>query len=127
EEEGARGQTGAHWAEVVTRDTTAKTASTTPWPRLADGEYQAEMNWWYNETRDPDNALRWCAWGAGDNKSYYTRYNNDEVNKLIEDGASEGDPAKRAAIYAEIQQITAEEVAQFALYYPAWLNAYSPK
>jgi peptide/nickel transport system substrate-binding protein len=85
------------------------------------------MHWWYNETRDPDNALRWCAWGAGENKSYYTRYNNEKVNKLIEDAATESDPAKRAVQYAEIQKITAEEVAQFALYYPAWLNAYSPK
>src|SRR5262249_48091672 len=126
EEEGARGQTGAHWAEVVTRDTTAKTASTTPWPRLADGEYQAEMNWWYNETRDPDNALRWCVWGAGDNKSYYTNYNNDTVNKMIDEAAGEQDESKRADLYAQVQKTAVEEVAQVALYHPSWLNAYAP-
>ncbi len=97
------------------------------WTRLVNGEYQAEMNWWYNETRDPDNALRWCAWGAGDNKSYFSRYNNERVNKLIDEASGETDQAKRAALYAQIQEVTVDEVAQVALYYPSWLNAYSPK
>ena len=40
--------------------------------------------------------MRWCVWGAGDNKSYYTRYNNDAVNKMLEEAAGETDNAKRA-------------------------------
>jgi peptide/nickel transport system substrate-binding protein len=117
----------AQLAEVGITANVAKVDPTSVWTRLIDGDYQSQINWWYNETRDPDNALRWCAWGAGDNKSYYTRYNNDEVNKLIEEGAGEVEGDKRGAIYAKIQQITVDEVAQVALYYPAWLNAYSPK
>ena len=117
----------AQLAEVGITVNIAKIDSTTAWTRLTNGEYQAEMNWWYNETRDPDNALRWCAWGSGDNKSYYTRYNNDEVNKLIDQAAGETDAAKRAEMYAKIQQICVDEVAQVAIYHPNWLNAYSPK
>jgi peptide/nickel transport system substrate-binding protein len=117
----------AQLAEVGITANVAKVDPTSVWTRLIDGDYQSQINWWYNETRDPDNALRWCAWGAGDNKSYYTRYNNDEVNKLIEEAAGETDGDKRGALYAKIQQITVDEVAQVALYYPAWLNAYSPK
>ena len=117
----------AQLAEVGITANVAKVDSTSLWTRLIDGDYQSQMNWWYNETRDPDNALRWCAWGVGDNKSYYTRYNNDEVNKLIEEGAGEPDGDKRAAIYAKIQQIVVDEVAQVAILYPNWLNAYSPK
>jgi peptide/nickel transport system substrate-binding protein len=113
-------------AEVGITVNIAKIDSTTAWTRLTNGDYQAEMNWWYNETRDPDNALRWCAWGTGDNKSYYTRYNNDEVNKLIDQAAGETDPGKRGEMYAKIQQVAVEEVAQVAIYHPAWLNAYSP-
>ena len=67
----------AQLAEVGIAVNIAKIDSTQAWTRLAEGSYQAEMNWWYNETRDPDNALRWCVWGAGDNKSYFTRYNNE--------------------------------------------------
>ncbi|RUY51281.1 hypothetical protein EN973_27270 [Mesorhizobium sp. M7A.F.Ca.CA.001.12.1.1] len=84
------------------------------------------MNWWYNETRDPDNALRWCVWGAGDNKSYYTRYNNETVDKLIDEASGEADNAKRAELYAQIQKTVVDEVAQVALYHPTWLNAYAP-
>ena len=117
----------AQLAEVGITVNIAKIDSTQAWTRLVNGEYQAEMNWWYNETRDPDNALRWCAWGAGDNKSYFSRYNNEQVNKLIDQASGETDQAKRAALYAQIQAVTAEEVAQVALYYPPWLNAYGPK
>ena len=95
------------------------------WTQLMSGDYQAELNWWYNETTDPDNAVRWCVWGAGENKSYYTRYNNDEVNKLIDEGASELDETKRAAIYARIQQICVEEVSQVVLWHPTWTSARS--
>ena len=95
------------------------------WTQLIAGEYQAQMNWWYNETTDPDNAVRWCIWGAGDNKSYYTRYNNEEVNKLIDAAAGEEDQAKRAEMYAKMQQIAVDEVAQVALYHPTWTSARS--
>jgi peptide/nickel transport system substrate-binding protein len=117
----------AQLAEVGITVNVSKVDATSAWTRLTDGDYQAELNWWYNETRDPDNALRWCAWGAGDNKSYYTRYNNEEVNKLIDEAAGETDEAKRGALYAKIQEICVDEVAQVAMYHPNWLNGYSPK
>ena len=114
-------------AEVGITVTIAKIDPGQAWTQLVEGKYQAEMNWWYNETRDPDNAVRWCIWGAGDNKSYYTRYNNNEVNKLIDEAAGEADTAKRGALYAKIQQIVVDEVAQVALYHPSWTSARSPK
>jgi peptide/nickel transport system substrate-binding protein len=117
----------AQLAEVGIAVNIAKIDSTTAWTRLIDGDYQAEMNWWYNETRDPDNALRWCVWGAGENKSYYSRYNNDEVNKMLDEASGETDDAKRDELYAKIQKLAVDEVAQVALYHPAWLNGYSPK
>jgi peptide/nickel transport system substrate-binding protein len=95
------------------------------WTQLVAGDYQAQLNWWYNETTDPDNAVRWCVWGAGANKSYYTRYNNDEVNGLIDKAAGEADQAKRAAMYSRIQRICVDEVAQVALYHPSWTSARS--
>jgi peptide/nickel transport system substrate-binding protein len=116
----------AQLAEVGIPVTIAKVDSTQIWTRLIDGSYQAEINWWYNETRDPDNALRWCVWGAGDNKSYYTRYNNEAVNKMVDEAAGETDNAKRAELYAQIQKIAVDEVAQVALYHPSWLNGYAP-
>jgi peptide/nickel transport system substrate-binding protein len=116
----------AQLAEVGITVTIAKIDPGQAWTKLTEGSYQAEMNWWYNETRDPDNALRWCVWGAGDNKSYYTNYNNDTVNKMIDQAAGEPDESKRADLYAQIQKTAVEEVAQVAIYHPAWLNAYAP-
>lgn len=115
----------AQLAEVGITVTVSSVDPGQVWTQLVAGDYQAQLNWWYNETTDPDNAVRWCVWGAGDNKSYYTRYNNDEVNKLIDQGAGEQDEAKRAAIYAKIQQICVDEVAQVALYHPSWTSARS--
>jgi peptide/nickel transport system substrate-binding protein len=115
----------AQLAEIGITVNIAKIDAGQAWTKLAEGSYQAEMNWWYNETRDPDNALRWCVWGVGDNRSYYTNYNNDQVNKLIDQAAGELDEAKRADLYAQVQKIAVEEVAQVVLYHPSWLNAYS--
>jgi peptide/nickel transport system substrate-binding protein len=116
----------AQLAEVGITVNIAKIDPGEAWTKLTEGSYQAEMNWWYNETRDPDNALRWCVWGAGDNKSYYTNYNNDAVNKMIDQAAGEQDDSKRADLYAQVQKIAVDEVAQVAIYHPSWLNAYSP-
>lgn len=105
----------------------SKVDSTQAWTRLVDGEYQATINWWYNETRDPDSALRWALLGSGENKSYYTRYNNERVNQLIEEASGETDPEKRRPKYYELQKIAYDEVNYIALYYPPYFNAYSPK
>jgi peptide/nickel transport system substrate-binding protein len=114
-------------AEVGFNVNIAKVDSTEEWNRLVDGKYQATLNWWYNETRDPDNALRWAIWGDGDNKSYYTRYNNPKVNQLLDQGAATPDGDTRKAIYFEAQKIAFEEVAQIGLYYPPYHNVYSAK
>lgn len=112
-------------AEVGITVTIAEIDPGQVWSQLTEGQYQANMNWWYNETRDPDNALRWCVWGVGDNKSYFTRYNNDKVNKMVDEAAGETDPAKRGALYAEIQRIAVDEVAQVAIWHPSWSNVYT--
>jgi peptide/nickel transport system substrate-binding protein len=107
-------------AEVGFTVNISKVDSTEEWNRLVDGKYQATLNWWYNETLDPDNALRWAIWGAGDNKSYYTRYNNPKVNQLLDQGAGVPDGDQRRAIYFEAQKIAFDEVAQIGLYYPSY-------
>lgn len=114
-------------AEVGFTVNISKVDSTEEWNRLVDGKYQATLNWWYNETLDPDNALRWAIWGAGDNKSYYTRYNNPKVNELLDQGAATPDGDERKKIYFEAQKIAFDEVAQIGLFYPAYHDAASTK
>ena len=104
-----------------------KVDSTQAWNSLVDGSYQATLNWWYNETPDPDVALRWAIWGAGDNKSYYTRFNNDRVNQILEEAAATPEGDARKALYFEAQKIAYDEVAQIGLFYPPTRNVYSPR
>jgi peptide/nickel transport system substrate-binding protein len=95
--------------------------------RLVDGDYDASIEWWYNETADPDLAVKWALCGTCGNRSYYTNYQNDRVDKLVHEGAAELDPDKRRDIYREIQSIAFLEVAQIPLFYNPWLNAYSTR
>ena len=105
----------------------SKVDSTQHWNSLIEGNYQALLNWWYNETLDPDVALRWAIWGAGENKSYYTRYNNPRVNEILEQAAAAPEGDGRKVLYFEAQKLAYEEVAQIGLYYPPFRNVYSPK
>ncbi len=97
------------------------------WDATGKGDYDAAANWWYNETPDPDLAVRWAVCGSCGSNSYNTFYENPKVDELVEDGTKEADPAKRAAIYKEIQKITTEEVAQIPLYYAPNAVAYSKR
>lgn len=90
------------------------------WERIPGADYDATVTWWYNETPDPDLAVRWALCGDPDNcgsDSFFSFYNNERINELTELGLREPDPEKRREIYYEIQQIALDEVAQIPLYY----------
>lgn len=95
------------------------------WSRLTDAEYDVTVSWWYNETEDPDLAVRWAVCGSCGNRSYYTNYDNARVNELTDAALKELDEEKRSAIYHEIQKISTDELAQIPLYYSPYANAYS--
>ena len=117
----------AQWDAIGLKSKIEKVDGGTWWSRVPDGDYDAAPNWYYNETTDPDLAVRWALCGTCGNRSYYTNYDSEEVNRLTEEGAAEMDPAKRAEIYAQIQQITLDDVSQIPLYYPPFANAYSDR
>ncbi len=117
----------AQWSEIGLNSRIEKVDGGTWWSRVPEGDYDAAPTWYYNETTDPDLALRWALCGACGSDSFHTNYNNEEVNRLTEEGAAALDPAKRAEIYEEVQQITLDEVSQIPLYYPPFANAYSDR
>jgi peptide/nickel transport system substrate-binding protein len=53
----------------------------------------------------------------------YTRYNNPEVNALIEQARVEVDADKRRAMYYDIQRIAQDDVNWIGLYYSPFRNA----
>ncbi|MGJ8544616.1 MAG: ABC transporter substrate-binding protein [Sulfitobacter sp.] len=117
----------AQWDAAGFKTTVERVDAGLWWDRLTKGEYQITINWWYNETEDPDLAVRWAVCGSCGNNSYYTNYNNAEVNQMVEDALRERDETKRGDLYKEIQRISTEELAQIPLYYPPFANAYSTR
>ena len=95
--------------------------------RNKDRNWNAIPAWYYNETLDPDLAVRWAVCGSCGSNSFHTKYNNEQVNALTEQGSSEIDATKRAKIYSEIQRISTQEVAHIPLFYPPYTHAYSTR
>ena len=117
----------AQWDAVGLPTTVERVDAGLWWSKLADADYQVTTSWYYNETEDPDLAVRWALCGTCGSDSYYTFYNNEEVNALTDAALREQDEAKRAELYSRIQQITLEDLAQIPLYYSPFSNAYSDR
>jgi peptide/nickel transport system substrate-binding protein len=117
----------AQWQAIGLKPVIVNVDSGAWWDATGKGDYDAAANWWYNETPDPDLAVRWAVCGSCGSNSYNTFYNNPKVDELVEQGTKEADPVKRAEIYKEIQKITTEEVAQIPLYYAPNAVAYSKR
>ncbi len=117
----------AQWAEIGLNSRIEKVDRGVWWERIPEGEYAAAPSWWYNETTDPDLAVRWALCGTCGTEAFHTRYNNPKVNELTETAAAETDSARREELYHQIQEITTEEVSQIPLYYPPYANAYSDR
>ncbi|MEW9616522.1 ABC transporter substrate-binding protein [Shinella sp. S4-D37] len=115
----------AQWAAVGLKTKIEKVDRGVWWERVPAGEYDLAPSWWYNETSDPDLAVRWAVCGTCGTHSFHTYYDNATVNELTEQAVRELDPTKRGALYREIQKISTEEVAQIPLYYPPYANAYA--
>jgi peptide/nickel transport system substrate-binding protein len=115
----------AQWAEIGLETRIVKMDQGQEVQRLMDGDYDASINWWYNENPDPDLALKWAVCGSCGNRAYYTNYQNAEVDRLIAEAARETDLSRRGELYQRVQRISTEEVAQIPLFYPPWVNAYS--
>jgi peptide/nickel transport system substrate-binding protein len=94
------------------------------WDGIINADYGATVTWWYNEVPDPDPAVRWALCGECGNESYYTFYNNPQVNELTEQALHETDAEERAGLYEEIQRIAMEDVAQIPLWYQPYANVY---
>ena len=117
----------AQWDAVGFKTTVERVDAGLWWSKLAEADYQVTTSWYYNETEDPDLAVRWALCGACGSNSYYTHYNNEEVNKLTDAALRETDEGKRAELYSRIQEISVEELSQIPLYYSPFANGYSDR
>jgi peptide/nickel transport system substrate-binding protein len=117
----------AQWRAVGLKPVIVNVDNAAWWDVVGKGDYDAAATWWYNETPDPDLAVRWAVCGSCGSASYDTHYDNKKIDDLVEQGTRETDRAKRAEIYKEIQKISTEEVSQIPLYYAPNATAYSKR
>ena len=57
-------------------------------------------------------------WHSTQTATNITGYANVKIDKLLEDGRQELDPAKRKSIYADFQRYLTEDVPAIFMYYP---------
>ena len=102
--------------------------SATLWGNVADGVYPSVLSNWYADYFDPENFVQpflSCETGSeaalcesGESQSAGSFYYSDKANELIAEQNAESDPAKRDAIFKQLQALTAEDVP----YIPLWQN-----
>jgi len=92
------------------------------WDTLVDGGYDLSVNYWTNDIVDPDQKTTFVL-GHDSNDNYMTHYENDTVKQLVADARLETDPAKREAMYVELQTIAKDDVNWIDLFYSPYRNA----
>jgi peptide/nickel transport system substrate-binding protein len=87
------------------------------------GDYQA-MLWRQHAGGNPDAQYIW--WHSQPNPTNFARFNDDVIDKALEEGRMEPDPAKRQAIYEGISRRFAEKVYNLWSTYSEWGIAMAP-
>lgn len=91
------------------------------WKRLTDGDFDVALAAWTNDSLDTDQKTTF-ALGHDSNLNFMTRYRNDTVKNLVAAARVEGDPAKREAMYVELQKTVEADVPWINLYQTPYVN-----
>jgi peptide/nickel transport system substrate-binding protein len=90
--------------------------------------YQAMINGATNDISDPDEMASFQVdVKNGGSHSFWTYYDNPKAIALVHQAETEFNNAKRAALYAQIQAIVAQDAPFIALDYPPNIYAWSPR
>ena len=90
-------------------------------PVLIDGDFELSPAYWTNDVIDPDQKTTFSM-GGDSNNNFFTRYQNPEAAKLVDEARVETDAEKRRALYYEIQKIAMQDSVMFDLYYSPFRN-----
>jgi peptide/nickel transport system substrate-binding protein len=90
--------------------------------------YQAMINGATNDISDPDEMASFQVdVKNGGSHSFWTFYDNPQAIALVHQAETEFNDAKRAALYAQIQEIVAQDAPYIALDYPPNIYAWAPR
>jgi peptide/nickel transport system substrate-binding protein len=89
-------------------------------------DYEMFIDYAINDISDPDEMASFeVDFKDGGSSSYWSSYNNPQAISLVHQAEAEFDPTKRAALYAQIQSIVAEDAPFVPLDYPPYIYATS--
>jgi peptide/nickel transport system substrate-binding protein len=90
--------------------------------------YQAMINGATNDISDPDEMASFQVdVKNGGSHSFWTYYDNPKAIALVHQAETEFNSATRAALYAQIQAIVAQDAPYIALDYPPNIYAWAPR
>jgi peptide/nickel transport system substrate-binding protein len=91
-------------------------------------DYKMFIDYAINDISDPDEMASFeLDYKNGGSSSYWSSYNNPAVTKLVQQAQGEFSSAKRAALYARIQNAVVQDAPFVPLDYPPYINAHSTK
>ncbi len=89
-------------------------------------DYDMFIDYAINDISDPDEMASFeVDVKNGGSESYWSNYDNPKAITLVHEAEAEYDNSKRAALYAQIQEIVAEDAPFVALDYPPYIYAVS--
>ncbi|MBB6453745.1 peptide/nickel transport system substrate-binding protein [Salirhabdus euzebyi] len=92
---------------------------------IIERDFDMILNWWAYPT-DPDVLAQYHSSNAGTGNNI-PGYQNEELDALLEQGQSVGDPAERKEIYDQVQVHMAENLPYLYLWYPQALSVRSDR
>ncbi|MHC9043149.1 ABC transporter substrate-binding protein [Microbacterium saperdae] len=113
----------SYLAEVGIQVEIKSVDNATFWTNFPAGDYDFALTTTIADTGDPDNVSGWQVQSSSESGAFNTRWTSDEANGLIADGRTTADGDERAAIYAQLQEIVAQQVPQLPLAYVAEIKA----
>ena len=87
------------------------------------GVYGIGERYWTNDIIDPDEVVTFGVDVKAGSSSFDTFWSDATATKLTNDARSETDPAKRAAMYKQIQQIVWDQTPYLPINYPPYRYA----
>ena len=102
--------------------------TSTEFSLIQQQKYQLGFSYWTMDIADPDELVTFAVDPKGGGaESFFTGYNNPTVVNLSHQAQRNTNPAKRKALYAQIQRLAAQDAFMGFLYYSPFRYAYSKK
>ena len=114
------------WEQIGVKLKIEQYDSATTNSRYQATDFQMQVNYWTDDIADPNELTAYAAVFES-SESFKTGFKSEEVEKLFSQSQAETNPAKRAAMYAQIQKIHSEAAPMIFLYEQPFVVALSKK